>query len=112
MSATGLTVEPAGAIRSGAGHMHILVDTDFVPLGDVIINDESHKHFGKGQLTTPITLTPGLHVLRLQFGNGAHIAFYGSQYRDTITVTTFTDRHPPVGAFCGTDKSRSGATHV
>ena len=79
---TGLTVEPAGAIRSGAGHMH-LVDTDFVPPGDVIINDESHKHFGKGQLTTPITLTPGLHVLRLQFANGAHIALDGSQYRDT-----------------------------
>jgi len=87
MAATGLTVEPAGEIHPNAGHMHILVDTDFVSPGDVIINDEQHKHFGKGQLTTPITLTPGIHVLRLQFTNGAHIALVGPQYRDTITVT-------------------------
>ena len=87
MAATGLTVEPAGEIHPDAGHMHILVDTDFVPAGDVIINDEQHKHFGKGQLTTPITLASGVHVLRLQFANGAHIALDGPQYRDTITVT-------------------------
>ncbi|MCX6049411.1 MAG: DUF4399 domain-containing protein [Chloroflexi bacterium] len=87
MAATGLTVEKSGEIHSGAGHMHILVDTDFVPAGDVIINDAQHIHFGKGQLTTPITLTPGIHVLHLQFANGAHIALDGPQYRDTITVT-------------------------
>jgi len=87
MEATGLKVEPSGQIHAGAGHMHILVDTDFVPAGDVIINDAEHLHFGKGQLTTPITLTPGIHVLNLQFANGAHVALDGPQYRDTITVT-------------------------
>ena len=87
MAATGLKVEPSGQIHEGAGHMHILVDTDFVPAGDVIINDTEHLHFGKGQLTTPITLTPGIHVLRLQFANGAHVALDGPQYQDTITVT-------------------------
>ncbi len=87
MAATGLIVEKSGEIHSGAGHMHILVDTDFVPAGDVIINDAQHLHFGKGQLTTPITLTHGIHVLRLQFANGAHIALDGPQYRDTMTVT-------------------------
>ncbi|MFN8486802.1 MAG: DUF4399 domain-containing protein [Caldilineaceae bacterium] len=90
MSATGLTVEKAGQIHPNAGHMHILVDTDFVPAGDVIINDAQHLHFGKGQLTTPITLTPGIHVLHLQFANGAHVALDGPQYRDTITVTVAT----------------------
>jgi len=38
-------------------------------------------------LETTLTLKPGVHVLRLQFANGAHIALDGDQYRDEITVT-------------------------
>jgi hypothetical protein len=87
MQATGLTVEPAGEVREGAGHMHIVVDTDFVEAGEVVLFDEQHLHFGKGQLTTTLTLTAGIHVLGLQFANGAHIALDGDQYRDTVTVT-------------------------
>ena len=87
MEATGLTVEQAGEIREGAGHMHLLVDTDFVEPGEVVPFDEQHLHFGKGQLTTVLTLTPGIHVLNLQFANGGHIALEGEEYRDTITVT-------------------------
>jgi hypothetical protein len=67
--------------------MHILVDADFVPPGEVLIFDEQHLHFGQGQLTTTLALDPGEHVLRLQFANGAHIALDGEQYQDTITVT-------------------------
>jgi urease accessory protein UreH len=91
MAATGLTVEPAGAIRSNAGHMHILIDTDFVPAGEVIIADAQHLHFGQGQLTTTLALEPGVHTLRLQFANGAHIALEGDQYQDTITVTVASE---------------------
>jgi LysM repeat protein len=87
MTATGLVVEPAGEIREGAGHMHILVDTDFVPPGEIILTDAQHLHFGKGQLTTTLALEPGMHVLRLQFANGAHIALEGEEYQDEITVT-------------------------
>ena len=87
MAAAGLLVEPAGEIVDGSGHLHILVDTDFVPAGEVIINDEKHLHFGAGQLATTLDLTPGEHVLRLQLANGAHIALDGEQYRDEITVT-------------------------
>jgi hypothetical protein len=87
MGAQRLKVEPAGAVKPGAGHFHILIDTDFIPAGDVIPKDATHLHFGQGQSTTPITLTAGIHVLRLQFANGNHIALDGPQYRDTITVT-------------------------
>ncbi len=87
MTATGLLVEPAGEINAGAGHFHILLDTDFVPAGEVIITDAQHLHFGKGQYTTTLSLAPGEHVLRLQFANGAHIALEGPAYQDTITVT-------------------------
>jgi hypothetical protein len=87
MAASGLVVEPAGEIHENAGHFHILVDSDFVPAGEVIIKDDLHLHYGKGQITTTLTLTPGLHTLQLQFANGGHIALEGEQYRDQIKVT-------------------------
>ena len=34
MGASGLIVEAAGEIREGAGHMHILVDEEFVYPGE------------------------------------------------------------------------------
>ena len=86
MAAAGLVVEPSGEINEGAGHFHILVDTDFVPTGQVIPTDEQHLHYGKGQQTVYLDLEPGEHTLRLQFADGAHIALEGDQYRDTITV--------------------------
>ena len=86
MAATGLVVEPSGAINEGAGHFHILVDTDFVAAGQIIPTDEQHLHYGKGQLTASFELTPGEHTLRLQFADGAHTALEGEQFQDMITV--------------------------
>ena len=91
MAATGLSVDPAGDIRDGSGHFHILVDTDFIEPGEVIPTDDQHLHFGKAQLSTPLELEPGEHTLRLQMANGAHIALEGDQYRDEITVTVEAD---------------------
>lgn len=91
MAASGLIIEPAGEIHDNAGHFHILVDADFVPPGEVAIKDDQHLHYGKGQITTTLTLTPGLHTLRLQYANGGHIALEGEQYRDQITVTVAND---------------------
>ncbi len=87
MAAEGLTIEPAGEIHAGAGHFHILVDTDFVAPGELIPFDDHHLHFGKGQLTATLELKPGVHTLRLQVANGAHFALAGPQYRDQITIT-------------------------
>jgi hypothetical protein len=87
MFVEGMTVEPAGEIREGAGHLHILVDTDFVLAGQIIPRDEQHLHYGDGSTQAEITLTPGTHTLRLQFADGAHQAFEGEGYTDEITVT-------------------------
>ena len=86
MGASGLTVEAAGEIHEGAGHMHILVDEEFVDPGEVVLTTDTMIHFGQGQLATTLDLEPGEHTLRLQFANGAHIALDGDQYRDEITV--------------------------
>ncbi|MCY4078891.1 MAG: DUF4399 domain-containing protein [Caldilineaceae bacterium] len=86
MAATGLTVEPSGEVNEGAGHFHILVDTDFTPAGQVIPTDEQNLHYGQGQTTATLELEPGEHTLRLQFADGLHTALEGDQYTDTITV--------------------------
>ena len=87
MTAAGLFVESSGAVlRTEGGHMHILVDTDFIAAGEVIPKDDQHIHFGGGQLIAELALEPGEHVLRLQMANGAHIAVDGEQYRDEISI--------------------------
>lgn len=91
MAVAGLLVDPAGEIVEGSGHLHILLDTDFIPAGEVIPNDATHLHYGKAQLQAPLVLEPGEHTLRLQFANGAHIALDGDQYRDEITITVEED---------------------
>ena len=91
MAAAGISIEPAGDIKDDSGHMHILVNTDFIAPGDVIPADDQHIHFGTAQLTTTLDLPPGEHTLRLQLANGAHRALDGAQYRDEIMVTVAED---------------------
>jgi hypothetical protein len=87
MEAEGVEVAPAGTMTEGTGHYHILIDTDFIPAGQIIPNDDQHRHFGTGAAEADLTLAPGVHILRLQFADGAHTALEGPQYRDEIRVT-------------------------
>ena len=107
MAATGLTVEPSGEVNEGAGHFHILVDTDFTPVGQVIPTDEQNLHYGQGQTTATLELEPGEHTLRLQFADGLHTALDGDQYRDTITVVVEAGDESPSVRF---EKPADGAT--
>lgn len=81
-----MEVVPAGEVKPGTGHHHILIDVPPVADNSVIPADAQHKHFGKGQTETELTLTPGEHTLSLQFADGAHRS-YGAAYRKTIRVT-------------------------
>ena len=83
MEATNFTIEPAGEVRSGAGHLHIMIDTGCVPAGEVIPSDASHLHYGKAQTEAELPLAPGRHTLCLQAGDGAHRAL---DLTHTITV--------------------------
>lgn len=87
MSGEFFTVEPAGTIHPGAGHLHILVDNDCITPGQVIPKDETHLHFGAGQLTAELELAPGEHMLCLQAADGAHFALPGEGMVETITIT-------------------------
>ena len=81
------TVEPAGAVKAGAGHLHITVDAACAAAGAVITKDETHLHYGKGQLEADLELAPGQHSLCLQAGDGAHTALSGDGLSQTITIT-------------------------
>lgn len=75
MEAEGFTIEPAASgVNQGAGHLHIMVDTECVAEGEVIPNDETHKHYGMAQTEAELTLEPGDHDLCLQAADGAHVA--------------------------------------
>lgn len=81
----GMTVAPAGEMKEGTGHFHLLIDTDLVEAGQVVPTDDKHMHFGKGQLETTLKLAPGTHRLTLLFADGAHKS-YGAEWSKTIQV--------------------------
>ncbi|MCC6190423.1 MAG: DUF4399 domain-containing protein [Anaerolineales bacterium] len=86
-AAESFTVEPAGEVKAGAGHLHIMVDTDCLTAGTVIPNDETHLHYGKAQLEAELDLAPGPHTLCLQAADGAHTALAGEGMTHVIEIT-------------------------
>lgn len=88
----GLVVEPAGEAREGAGHFHILIDSDFIPAGEVVPDDEQHLHLDDGATEAEITLAPGPHILLLQFADGNNRALESDHRQlDQIVVTVTED---------------------
>ncbi len=82
----GMEVEPAGALSKDKGHHHIVINGSFVPKGEVVPADETHIHYGKGQLTDTLDLEPGEYSLTMQFADGLHNS-YGEQMSSTINIT-------------------------
>lgn len=86
MGASSIKVDTAGPIIAGVGHHHLIIDAgDSIPTGTIIPMDSVHKHFGRAQTQTEITLVPGKHKLTLQFADGLHRS-YGAIMANTITV--------------------------
>lgn len=85
MGVRGMEVRPAGELQEGSGHHHLLINEDPIPKGEVIINDETHLHFGGGDTETEIDLKPGRYRLTMQFADGAHRS-YGERWATTIHV--------------------------
>ncbi len=78
------TVEQA---RDGMGHHHLGVDTNCLPEGATIPKGTpGWVHFGKGDTTIDMQLTPGPHTFSLQAGNDLHQTVAGLCEVLTITV--------------------------
>lgn len=83
-----LKVVPAGTDIDDPtkGHHHLIIDGNPIAKGTMVPKDATHIHFGKGQTETMVTLTPGLHTLRMQFADGAHRS-YGPELSAEMNVT-------------------------
>lgn len=96
----GMTVRPAmeDVNDRTSGHHHILIDhpKGFIEEGQAIPVDERHIHYGKGQTSATIELSPGVHTLSMQFADGAHLS-YGKKMAATITVTITAPKAEPDG---------------
>jgi len=86
MGVENFTVEPAGTVKNGAGHLHIMVDTDCIAAGRVVPKDDTHLHYGKGQMEAHLQLSSGPHTLCLQAADGAHVALSGDGLTNKITI--------------------------
>lgn len=84
MTADGITIEEAGEANDGAGHFHVIVDDGCVSKGEAVPKDADHVHFGKGQASGTVYLSPGDHELCLQAADGLHMAMNAT---DTIKLT-------------------------
>ena len=88
----GFTIAPVpeGAVeqaREGMGHHHLGVDTNCLPEGAPIPKGTpGWIHFGKGDTTIDMQLTPGPHTFALQTGNDLHEPVAGLCQVLTITV--------------------------
>jgi hypothetical protein len=73
-AAFNFTVEPAGEVHDGSGHLHVMVDVPCIEPGQPIPKDDQHVHLGQGQTEADLPLAAGEHTLCLQAGDGAHTA--------------------------------------
>lgn len=85
--AENFTIEPAGEVKAGAGHLHIMVDADCVAAGQIVPADDNHLHYGKAQTEATLDLTPGEHTLCLQAADGVHTALAGDGAIQVVTIT-------------------------
>ncbi|MFL3000595.1 MAG: DUF4399 domain-containing protein [Cytophagales bacterium] len=85
MGVEGMQIEPAGVVKEGYGHHHILINQKFWPEGGVIPTTDSTLHFGLGQTDTSIELEPGKYIISLQFADGVHVS-YGELMSEYIEI--------------------------
>lgn len=84
----GIALEPAGAVKDGSGHHHLLIDTDpLPPMDQPLPFTDKILHFGQAQTETSVNLTPGTHTLQLIFAGGNHIPHDPPVVSEKITIT-------------------------
>ena len=87
----GVTISPVpqGTVehpRDGMAHHHLGVDQDCLPDGSSIPKGTpGWMHFGKGDTSVDVQLTPGTHRFALQAGNDLHQTLSG--YCQVLTIT-------------------------
>ena len=92
---SGMGIAPAGIEKENTGHHHLLIDRPALgeaadgaeELEYAIGNDDHHKHFGKGQTETTLTLPAGKHTLQMVLGDWSHVPHVKPVASERITIT-------------------------
>jgi len=74
-------------VRANTGHYHLGTDTKCLPVGTAIPKADPWIHFGMGNNTIDMQLTPGPHTLVVQAGDDKHTTITGLCETINITVT-------------------------
>jgi hypothetical protein len=74
-------------VRPGTGHFHLGLDTDCLPVGTAIPKADPWIHFGMGNNSIEMMLSPGPHKLVVQAGDDKHVTMTGLCETVNITVT-------------------------
>lgn len=83
----GMELAPAGEVKDGSGHHHLLVDqTALPPMDQPLPFSDQILHFGQAQTEASINLSPGTHTLQLVFADGKHIPHDPPVISEKITV--------------------------
>ncbi len=72
--------------RDGMGHHHVGIDTECLPVGEIVPQGDPWVHFGDGSTTFETMLEPGEHTLTLQLGDDEHRTQDGLCTTITINV--------------------------
>jgi hypothetical protein len=70
---SGMEVAPAGTDKANSGHHHLIIDAPLPAPDREIPSDLNHVHFGRGQTSAEVTLSPGEHTLQLLLGDHQHV---------------------------------------
>lgn len=82
----GFGVAPAGTMREGTGHHHLIIDSPLPDLTKPIPADSNHVHFGGGQTEVTVDLASGKHTLQLLLGDHSHVPHDPPIYSDVVTI--------------------------
>lgn len=96
MGLIGMDLVPAGTQRNGAGHHHIIIDTDLPRFDERIPADFNHLHFGGGQSETELTLPPGDHTLQLLLGDHDHVPHDPPVYSKELRIRVSDEKPEPM----------------
>lgn len=80
-------VAPAGVVRPGTGHHHLIIDAVLPRMDLPVPKDARHRHFGAGQTEVELELEPGEHTLQLLLGDHNHVPHDPPVVSERITVT-------------------------
>jgi hypothetical protein len=84
LAAHDVTLAPAGTMELGTGHLHLFINHDVTPEGDVIPTGEGIVHLGQAQTEyTMEGVAPGNYTVIAVLADGAHVRLPGA-LTDTV----------------------------